>query len=36
VIAPPRWLADRRPVTLTPRVTARIGGLGWRTDPYED
>jgi hypothetical protein len=28
VIPPPRWLA------LTPRVTARLGGLGWRTDPY--
>jgi hypothetical protein len=30
VIAPPRWLAGQRPSSLT----ARVGGLGWRTDPY--
>jgi hypothetical protein len=30
VIPPPRWLADRLPSL----VTARVGGLGWRTDPY--
>jgi hypothetical protein len=30
VIPPPRWIAARRPSVLT----ARVGGLGWRTDPY--
>jgi hypothetical protein len=30
VIPPPRWIAARRPSMLT----ARVGGLGWRTDPY--
>ena len=30
VIPPPRWLAGRRPAL----VTSRVGGLGWRTDPY--
>jgi hypothetical protein len=30
VIPPPRWLAGRRPAF----VTARQGGLGYRTDPY--
>ena len=30
VVPPPRWVADRRPSALT----ARVGGLGWRTDPY--
>ena len=34
VIPPPRWLAGRPAAALTPRVTARVGGLGWRTDPY--
>ena len=28
VIPPPRWIAGRRPSALT----ARVGGLGWRTD----
>jgi hypothetical protein len=30
VIPPPRWLIGRRPAL----VTSRVGGLGWRTDPY--
>jgi len=30
VIPPPRWVAGLRPSVLT----ARVGGLGWRTDPY--
>jgi hypothetical protein len=30
VIPPPRWIAGRQPSA----VTARVGGLGWRTDPY--
>ena len=34
VIPPPRWLAGRPPEGLTPRVTAPVGGLGWRTAPY--
>ena len=33
VIPPPRWVAGR-PAALAARVTARVGGLGWRTDPY--
>jgi len=28
---PPRWLASRPAST---RMTARLGKLGWRTDPY--
>ena len=30
---PQRWLALHPAST---RTTARLGGLGWRTDPYED
>jgi hypothetical protein len=34
VIPPPRWLVNHsRPETHL--RTARIGGLGWQTDPYE-
>ena len=33
VIPPPRWVAGR-PAALAARVTARVGGLGWRTNPY--
>jgi hypothetical protein len=34
VIPPPRWLAGQQPAALTRLLTARVGGLGWRTDPY--
>ena len=33
LVIPPRWLASHPTTT---RTTVRIGGLGWRTDPYED
>jgi hypothetical protein len=35
VIPPPRWLVSHRRPGEGPR-TARLGGLGWQTDPYED
>jgi hypothetical protein len=35
VIPPPRWLVSHPRPESDPR-TARLGGLGWQTDPYED
>ena len=34
VIPPPRWLATHRSVAVIGLKTARVGGLGWQTDPY--
>ena len=34
VIPPPRWVAGHRAVAMIGLRTARVGGLGWQTDPY--